>query len=155
MIKFIKINLSIFIILFLVSCGFKPLYSEKNIKINIESIEYEGDKLIKKQIINQLSIYKNNNSKNKLNLHIKGDKKVIILSRDSKGNAKVYKVNVKITFNILEEGQFTKIYEKSNNYNHQDSPGLLKQKENKIVENLVSIIINELLTAYLIEQQVQ
>ena len=101
MIKFIKINLSIFIILFLVSCGFKPIYSEKNVKINIESIEYEGDKSIKKQIINQLSIYKNNNSKNKLNLHIKGDKKVIVLTRDSKGNAKVYRVNIKIIFTCL------------------------------------------------------
>ena len=151
MINLIKTKLLIFIILFLVSCGFKPIYSEKNVKINIESIKYEGDKLIKKHIINQLSTYKNSNSKNNLNLSIKGGKKVSVQTRDVKGNPKVYKIDVRIIVNTLKQGQPPKTYEKSNNYNHQSSPSALNEKENKIVENLVSNIIEEIITDNLIE----
>ena len=77
----------------LLSCGYEPIFSKKNIFFNINNIEFTGDKIIKQKINEKLSSYKNNpNKKKQINLILNSTKNIIIALRNSKGEAQSYKI---------------------------------------------------------------
>ena len=98
----IKFKSLLFILILLNSCGFSPGYINSNKNFIIKNIEITGDKIIKRKILNQLSIYqKKEKVDTVINLIIDGNKEVSVLAKDSKGNPKVYKV--KVILNVKKE----------------------------------------------------
>ena len=97
------------IILFLYSCDYTPLYSNKNLKkINLQILKIEGDRELNKNIISDLNKYFNRDGKEiKININSKYSKN--IASKDTKGSISNYKLMANTTFVIDIDGQIKSI----------------------------------------------
>ena len=148
----IKFKSLLFILILLNSCGFSPVYINSNKNFIIKNIEITGDKIIKRKILNQLSIYqKKEKVDTVINLIIDGNKEVSVLSKDSKGNPKVYKV--KVILNVKKEVSniFTdQTFENTDNYTYESETSKMENKENRILSNLISTIIDQKLIPFII-----
>ena len=126
--KIIFINFFILLI-FITSCGYTPIFSNKNINFTIADIELTGNNKLNKILNNKLNIYKNLNSEKKYYLKINTDINKKISSKDSKGNAKTFEFTVITNTNIQDEkGNIReKLFIKSVNYNNSNNKFELKK----------------------------
>ena len=143
-----KILISLALLLFLLSCGYTPIFSKKDVNFSIVKIELLGDKDVRKNINSALSSYKNKPDKEKnIELVITNSKNTTIASKNSKGEAVTNKVsvdtNVKI---ILNENNFIeKNFYKSSIYDVIDRKSEQKLIENKLIENLSGEIAQQII----------
>ena len=106
---FKKIITIIFLTIFLYSCDYTPLYSNKNLKkINLSVLEIEGDKELNKYIILDLKKYFNREGK-EVKLSIITDYSKNVASRDTKGSISNYKLIANATFNIEVNGSIDSV----------------------------------------------
>ena len=68
MMKIYKLNYLILSFLFIVSCGYQPLYSNKEANFYIYKINSFDNEKINKALINKLELYKDKNSNKKIEL---------------------------------------------------------------------------------------
>ena len=148
-IKKIIIILSFFL---LMSCGYEPIYSkkklEKNYNFSITSIEFEESNEINQMLINNLKSFINIKNKLKLlNLKIKSSTNKTTISKNLKGNAERYLIEVRINLIIFENEVLKKefFFKESFNYNSQTNKFNLNQYEKNIKENLISKISNDII----------
>ena len=148
-IKKIIIILSFFL---LMGCGYEPIYSkkklEKNYNFSITSIEFEESNEINQMLINNLKSFINIKNKLKLlNLKIKSSTNKTTISKNLKGNAERYLIEVIVNLIIFENEVLKKelIFEESFNYNSQTNKFNLNQYEKNIKENLISKISDNII----------
>ena len=115
-----KFFVCVILLLFTASCGFTPIYSNKNINISIEKLNFTGDRTINNHLKSNLNRYKDKSSSKKISLDIETIYKKNSLSKDSSGAINKYELIALVTFTINPEGQkieFTqkKIMENMNN----------------------------------------
>ena len=149
----IKFKSLLFILILLNSCGFSPVYINSNKNFIIKNIEITGDKIIKRKLLKQLSIYqKREEADTAINLIINASKKVSILTKDNKGNPKIYKVKVilkvKKEVNNIYSNQ---TFKNNGNYTYESETSKMQNKEDKILSNLLSSIINQKLIPFIIK----
>ena len=149
----IKFKSLLFILILLNSCGFSPVYINTNKNFIIKNIEITGDKIIKRKLLNQLSIYqKREEADTVINLIINANKEVSILTKDNKGNPKIYKVKVilkvKKEVNNIYSNQ---TFKNNGNYTYESETSKMQNKEDKILSNLLSSIINQKLIPFIIK----
>ncbi len=143
-----KTTIHLIAIILLTSCGFKPIYSDKESNFYLSKIETTGESSINNQIINNLKIYKNKKKKQKkftINLNSSKIKKVV--AKDSKGNASTFKLIVRSQVIIIKNGNIKSEKEFSTefNYNNSDKKFELKQYEKNIQENLTNKLIEQII----------
>ena len=131
----------IFIGLFLIfsSCGYKPIFSKKDVNFTIENIEFFGDRLVGEKINISLSGYKNKpNKEKKINLVIKNSKGISVASKNPKGEAQTKRINIDTNVEIILEGKnvAVKNFNKSTVYSIVDRKSEQTTIENKLTENL-------------------
>jgi len=142
-----KIFLTIFILIFLNSCGFQTIYSSKNLKqFSIKIINIEGETDINNFIKGNLKPYENDLYEKKFNLIIKTDYEKKILTKNKQGKPTDYELAVKANFEINSD---------TNNYNVEtikkinikSMEDLFQERkyEKSIKQNLVNIITDELI----------
>ena len=134
-----KILISLALLLFLLSCGYTPIFSKKDVNFSITKIEFLGDKDVRKNINNALSGYKNKPGKEKkIELVITNSKNTTIASKNSKGEAVTNKVSVDVNVKIIltENNFIEKNFYKSSIYKAIDRKSEQKLIENKLIENL-------------------
>ena len=85
------------IVILLTSCGYQPILSNKNINFTYNDLKLSGDKNLSQEIGSNLKSFKNNNSKNKIEISSEILKNII--SKDEKGNPNV--LELKLIVNIL------------------------------------------------------
>ena len=148
-IKKIIIILSFFL---LMGCGYEPIYSkkklEKNYNFSITSIEFEESNEINQMLINNLKSFINIKNKLKLlNLKIKSSTNKTIISKNLKGNAERYLIEVRVNLIIFENEVLKKefFFKESFNYNSQTNKFNLNQYEKNIKENLISKISDDII----------
>ena len=79
------------------------------------------------------------------NLTIDAKKSLNVVSRDSKGQAQTYKAEVTVSLTAKNDNQvIKKDFIMSNNYNSESRVTRLKEIENKIINNLSSIIADQI-----------
>jgi outer membrane lipopolysaccharide assembly protein LptE/RlpB len=140
-----KFTFLLIIIFVTASCGFTPLYLNKNINnISIEQLSFDGDRTLNNYLKSNLSRYKNNSSPKKISLKVLTDYQKIALSKDTTGTINKYVLVAKVTFTIIPNNQeivFTqeKIMENMNNkVDEKDFETSTKQTfANVIVDNLI------------------
>ena len=82
-----------FIFLFLLSCGYTPIYQiKKDSNFKIDTINFSGDKNIGREIIRGLENFSGNDAKNIFDLDLNTSKQENVVSKDKKGNATSYKL---------------------------------------------------------------
>ena len=132
--------------LFLSNCGYKSVYSKQSGNFHIKNIEIKTNNVINYKIKNRLRIFSNSNSKNKYDLEINALKSIKIVSKDSKGDPKIYQMNIKLEVKIIENYQIIKEinFEENFNYNNNSNKFELKQYEKNIEDNLIEKNIENL-----------
>tara|TARA_B000000460_G_C21428404_1_gene354020 strand:+ start:288 stop:761 length:474 start_codon:yes stop_codon:yes gene_type:complete len=148
-IKKIIIILSFFL---LMGCGYEPIYSkkklEKNNNFSITNIEFEESSEINQILLNNLKMFMNLKNKLKLlNLKIKSSTARTTVSKNKKGNAERYLIEVNVNVNVFENEILKKqfIFKESFNYNSQTNKFNLNQYEKNIKENLISKISDNII----------
>ena len=142
----------IFVILLFVvtACGYQPLYKlNENIdKLNISKIELVGNKQIGKKIFSKLPFKLDKNDKSLNILILDSNKNTIEASKNSKGQITSYKstliVNLKIlnSKNVIVEKKYL---QKEFYYNTNENKFKLKEYQNKIEENLINSIVDDII----------
>ena len=143
-----KIIIILLSTLYLTSCGFTPIYSKKNLDFQINNIQFEGDREIKATLLSNLSAYKTK-KKDKYNydLNIKSEKKVEIASKNTKGEATVYKININSTVEVFLDDKLllTKHYNNSSIYSSEKKIIKMKEVESRNLSNLSSKLASEII----------
>ena len=139
--------LSAFII---TSCGYKSIYSSKNLNFNILEFEVADKTKISRKIKNNLNSYKKNNSKNFYSIKINSKKEINIISKDSKGDPSNFEMNIISEITILNDEKIVKnkVFSESFNYKNSSNKFDLKQYEKNIEENLTNKIIENIISYF-------
>tara|TARA_Y100000741_G_C18254771_1_gene558527 strand:- start:435 stop:878 length:444 start_codon:yes stop_codon:yes gene_type:complete len=139
--------ISIVLIIFLTSCGYDPIYLNKNLEnFEYQEIISEGDKNINKKIINSLNIKKNNKNKNKF--LISSSFKIDEISKNSKGHIELYKSTLTVLIKVKDSKNLdikSKNYFKEFTYSNKDNKFELVEYQKSIQKNLIEIIIGEII----------
>ena len=130
--------------LLLLSCGYEPIYSTKQINSNynfsINTINYTGDNKVNRILKNQLQKNLNKEKKStKLNLNLNSRVEKVVTSKDKKGNPKRFLIKIIINLEVYEseilksKANFKEKFEYNNRSNKFD----LRQYEKNIQNNLI------------------
>ena len=85
--------ISIICLIFLNSCDYSPLYSSsKNLNFSISSLQITGDRDMSSYLQKGLSLYENQNNKNKYKIEINTSLSKEILVKDKSANTTDYKL---------------------------------------------------------------
>ena len=131
--------------LFLSNCGYKPIYSTKNLNFTIGDIKKNNTSLNNK-FAKSINSFKNEESGKKIDIKIESDKKIRIKSKDSRGNALVFELEIYLkftTFNIDNETE--KLLLRKITFNNSDDKFKLKQYENDLEDILINEIVEDLI----------
>ena len=132
--------LTVFCMIILSACSYKPVFSEKNYNFEINEIIFSGERYINRIIKSKFDLIKKDKgqSKKKYNLLINTNKKKLIISKDSKGDPLKFDLIVTTYYEINYEGKilFKKEVIKNNIYNNNIDKFKLEQNEKIILENL-------------------
>ena len=143
--KKITIIISFFLLL---SCGYEPIFSSSKGNFSITEIELLGKKKIGSKIKKNLSIYKNIENKSIFySLEINSDQKKNIVSKDTKGDPKIFEMQILVDLTILENNKIKnkKNFKESYVYNNSSNKFDLNQYEKNIKENLTEKIIEKII----------
>ena len=138
-----KILVKVIILFFIISasaCSYKPIFSEKEYGFEIEEIIIDGEKDINRIINNKLKFIKSTGKKEKKRyiIKIKTEKKIEIVSKDSKGDPLKFEMSILVEYNIINDGNsmLSSKIEKNNVYNNDSDQFKLEQTEDIILKNL-------------------
>ena len=147
----IKKNIIIIsLILFLNSCGFTPIYLNKNdVKFSIEQVNYSGDRDLNNFLKMNLDQYKNEKIDNKFSIDAKSTYKKIILSKDGTGKVTNYQLEAEVIFLIKSIDKEIKIIERKI-IDGMDDKFEEARYERTIKQNFASSITNKLISELII-----
>ena len=125
------------------SCGYQPIYTNKNIHFSIKEINSINNNRLIILLKNNLNMYSDTKNKDKnYLLNVEAERKIITTSKDTAGNPKTYLMEIIVKMEIQEN--YDKIIKKNFiekfNYNTQVNKFNQQQYEENIEENLISKI---------------
>ena len=147
----IKKNIvAIYLIFFLTSCGFSPIYLKNNdINFSIEKVKVEGDRDLNNFLKTNLSQYKNEKIVKKIFVNAKTKYNKIILSKDGTGEVTNYQLEAEIEFIINPINKKINITEKKIMESMTDKFEETK-KEKSIKQSFASSATNKLISELII-----
>ena len=143
----LKKNITIlFLILFLVNCGFTPVHLKNdNINFAIEQVNFTGDRELNNFLKTYLNQYKNENINNKVFIETESKYKKIILSKDGAGEVTNYQLEAEVIFLIKSNNRKIRFVEKKI-MNSMDDKFEEARYERSIKQSFASSIVNKLLS---------
>ena len=149
----LKILRYTFLLIFITSCGYTPIYSNlnnKNINIQVENVN--GNKNINKLIVQKLSRYQSKNSEKVYNVKINSNYKKLILTKNAAGNATNFRLNVNVQFitkinDNMEEFKFTEKFDMKKG----DTIFEEEKYENNIINDMINIIVQRFISQLIIK----
>ena len=138
----LKKCLLIFLVFTLFSCGYEPLYINKNDSLKkIGKIEKSGDKRINRKIITLIGFKENNTNNKPYALLLVSNKSKEIATKNSSGNVTAYKISINVKVSIIEKNNSNIIKSKEFNstfiYNNQENKFQMSQDIRNIENNLI------------------
>jgi len=142
-----KITLTLILFLMLTSCGYKALYSNKNLNLNIIKIEKIKKNKLNLTIEKRLNNFSNKQALNKISLKIDAEKKIKVVSKNMQGNPSRYQMIIKLNINVIDNQnkKINKNITQDFSYNTNSNRFTLSQYEIEIEEVLINKIIDELI----------
>ena len=134
--------------LLLADCGYQPIFSSKDSNFLIEQIVYDENDKISLKINNQLNYLTSTKNYTKIiKLKLKSEKKIVISSKDSKGDPLVYKMTIGINLQIYSDEQIVREKNISKNFSYKNISNKfdLKNYEKTIEENLIDRIKEDII----------
>ena len=137
-----------FIFLFLLGCGYTPVYQiKKDSNIQINTINFSGDKVIGREIIRGLENFRENNAKNIFDLDLNILKQESIVTKDKKGNATSYKLILTIDAYFTDKinnKNYEKKFTRETTFNSKNNKFELDQLRINLEKNMISQIIQDI-----------
>lgn len=135
------------IIFLLQSCAYEPVFLSKNYNFKFLEITSEGDVEINNSIKNYLK--NNTNGSENYNLYFKSLKRKEIVTYDTKGDPKIYKIIINVLYQVSRNGK--KIIEdqiiKQTTYDNIKDKYELSQYENNMINSLSDNVSQDILFA--------
>ena len=144
-----KNHFIIILFLFIIGCGFTPVYKDfSNENLNIRIERFSGDKTINDSINNKLNIVSDENSDNIYILNIYTNLNKIPISKDKKGNTTIFKLTAssKVDIKFKSNNKIVSINQSSNLESSNDNFDT-DTYERTIKENFGIAIANEIILA--------
>ena len=137
----------IILLILITSCGYTPIFSTKDVKFSIASIQMTGDENLNKILESKLKIYNDSNQEKQFSLLINSNKEKKISSKDTKGNPKTYeiKITVKVSGKHSNGQLKEKIFVKLISYNNKENKFDLKKYENETSKIFIEKIAEDLI----------
>ena len=134
------------IFFFLASCGYQPLYIQKE-QFSFKKINLIGDKRINRKIISNSTINKNTKNDSNKELILETNKNIITTSRNSKGQPATFKSLIEVKFTIKEDDKILKqkIFSESFDYNNIENKYDLSVYQTDVEDNLINKIVEDLI----------
>ena len=140
--------LFLFFFFILTNCGYKPIYSTKNLNFTIGNIDKENTSL-NNEFVKVIEAIKNNKSNNEINIKIQSDKEITTKSKDTKGNALIFELKVKL--NVLSMDDNTnkqKNFERKITYKNLNDKFKLRQYEKELEKILITKLVEDLINYF-------
>tara|TARA_B100000953_G_scaffold32787_1_gene26032 strand:- start:489 stop:947 length:459 start_codon:yes stop_codon:yes gene_type:complete len=122
------------------SCGYQPIYNNKNIHFSIKEINSINNNRLITLLKNNLNMYSDTENKDKnYSLNVEVERKIITTSKDTAGNPKTYlmeliaKIEIQKNYDEITKKNFVEKF----NYNTQENKFNQSQYEENIEENLI------------------
>ena len=138
--------------LLLLSCGYEPIYSKKQINSNynysINNINYIGDNKVNRILKNQLQKILNKEKKStELNLNIDSRIEKVVTSKNKKGNPLGFLIKIIINLEVYESEilKSKANFEENFEYNNRSNKFDLKKYEKNIQDNLTTKLSDEII----------
>ena len=137
-----------FIFLFLLSCGYTPVYQiNKDLNFKIDTINFSGDKNVGRQIIRGLENFEGNDTKNIFDLDLNSLKQESIVSKDKKGNATSYKLVLTVDAYFTDKinnKNYEKKFTKETTFNSKNNKFELDQLKVDLEKNMILQILQDI-----------
>ena len=146
--------ISLFLFIYINACsGYKPIFSSSNFEFKIADYSINGNKKLGNKIYSKLHNISQSNKNNpdaqsiKMSINTSMDK--LATAKDSSGKILEYKINLNINiiiYNFLTDKEI--LNQNFNNYSSykvQDQHSETLKLENKIIENLIDTIYQNIL----------
>ena len=141
-----KFKILLLIIFFAPSCGFTPIYSNKNIgNISIEQLGFNGDRTLNNYLRSNLNRYKNRDSEKKIFLEVDTNYQKNILSKDATGKIYEYQLVAEVIFTINQNKKKLIFTHKRNMKNMEDKTDE-RNYEASTKQSFANLITQELIT---------
>ena len=142
--------ITLFLLIFLSSCGYEAIHSKKNsinYNFSIDKIDLIGDKEINLKIKEKLNNYTLSQKDKNFILKISSTSKKLVLAKNTAGDATSFQnlitVNVEVSMNDEFKNKF--IIEQKFNYNNNSNKFNLKRYEKDIKNNLAETATDKLI----------
>ena len=136
----------------LTSCGYGPIYSDKNtMDFEITSFKIEGDTEVNNIIQNKLGKYLDNNSEKKYIISIRTDYQKEVATKNATGKATNFKLIVNLTLNYTTSGLENNRVERVINFSESQ---MIKRDQNNyeqtnyeniLIRNMSELLINRVI----------
>tara|TARA_B100001057_G_scaffold192677_1_gene193605 strand:- start:2382 stop:2825 length:444 start_codon:yes stop_codon:yes gene_type:complete len=139
-------KLLIILMLFTLSCGYKPIFSKNDeLILEFNKIITNGDKRINKQIFNNINIKENLSNNRELSLNTIYN--IEETSKNSKGQVTTYRSIISTTLIITKDNKVikSKYFINDFSYNNKDNKYELTKYQNEIKNNLISELSEEII----------
>ena len=139
--------LVLILMMILNSCtGYEAAFSQKKVNFYIEEIKSVKNDKISNKIVKKLKPYTFKTNKNEIKLEIDSSSEERIISKDAKGNPKVFELNVMVNIIIYQANKQKKLsYAESFSYGNQSNKFELNQYKKDVVTNLTNNIFEKLI----------
>jgi outer membrane lipopolysaccharide assembly protein LptE/RlpB len=140
---------SYLIFLFLSSCGYEALYSEKN-QINydfsISELNFDGDREVNLKIKEKLNNYILDKKDKTFRLRISSTSKKIIIAKNRVGNATNFRIEITVDIEVLKNDGLKSNFVIIESFDYEDDSDKfeLKRYEREIKNNLSNTVSNKL-----------
>ena len=140
------------IFFFLVSCGYQPLYVQKE-EFFYKKINLIGDKRINRKIISKSTIKKKDQYDLNNEIILESNKNIITTSRNPKGQPTTFKSLIEVKLTIKEDEKILKqkIFSERFDYNNIDNKYDLLVYQADVEDNLVNKIVEDLIIYMIIK----
>ncbi len=143
----IKKTKYLFIFLFLLSCGYSPIYqSEKKINFELGMINFYGDKEIGREIVKGLEKFKKGEGLNVFDASFEVAKKEIIITKDKKGDPSSFRTIIEMNLDLTNQinGKvFSKKFIEESTYDSMENKFELNKYKNKLEKSMIFKILGD------------
>ena len=129
------------------SCaGYEPILNNKNVNFYIGEITNKDKSNVTKKIITKLKPYQIVKNELKINLEIESSVKDRVISRDSKGDAKIFEKSVQVKITSIKNSVVNQlVYSETFSFNNQSNKFELNQYKKNIENTLIDRILEQLI----------
>ena len=138
---------SIIVLILVSSCGFEPIYIEKqNKNISIKTVKFIGEQNININI-SRLAFPKIDDNSDGLQIELNSAKTITATSKDTSGKITKYRltINTALLINRRDGTTVSKLFTKSFTYNNRENKFELVEYQNSIKNDLTDKIIGDVI----------